>query len=317
MEKLLLILFSLVLLTGCMESENKKETLVIYSPYPKELIRPILINFEHKENIKIVLKEGSTQVLLSQIHNQSKKNRGDVIVGGVLAEMIENPSDFEHFKSSNQGHMIYKNQQFPYVTDFLLMPTVIAVNKDLIGEIPVKGYKDLHSFELIKKVAYSNPSTTTTGYQHMKAIESINHNIKDVKKFMNSSREVQKSAEVIDGVAKGKFYAGLSYELDANNYKNKGYPIDIVYPIEGTMVNRDGIALINKDKIKPESKKLINYLTSIEVQKEINRKYKLQPAREDIKYKHEDHKNTFNNIYKIQEKDISDLTRESFLELIK
>ena len=42
------------------------------------------------------------------------------------------------------------------------MPTTIVVNKDLIGNIKVRGYKDLCAEELKGKVVYSNPLETTT-----------------------------------------------------------------------------------------------------------------------------------------------------------
>lgn len=56
--------------------------------------------------------------------------------------------------------------------------------------------------------------------------------------------QLSKTSKVIEDVAKGKYYAGLSYEQDARTWKNKGYPVSIVYPIEGTMLNVDGIALV-------------------------------------------------------------------------
>ena len=84
------------------------------------------------------------------------------MVGGVLSEMIEHPDDFEAYESKNQKYMKYAKQKVPYVSDFILMPTTIVVNKDLIGNIKVRGYKDLCAEELKGKVVYSNPLETTT-----------------------------------------------------------------------------------------------------------------------------------------------------------
>ena len=51
-------------------------TLIVYSPYPSHLIRPILNDFEKREHVKVEIKHGSTQVLLSNIHKEALSKRG-------------------------------------------------------------------------------------------------------------------------------------------------------------------------------------------------------------------------------------------------
>ena len=63
------------------------------------------------------------------------------------------------------------------------MPTVIVVNSDLQGDIKIQGYQDLLQPILKGKIAYSNPNTTTTGYQHMRAIYSLHHPVSDVHRI--------------------------------------------------------------------------------------------------------------------------------------
>lgn len=101
------------------------------------------------------------------------------------------------------------------------MPTVIVVNKDLQGDIAIRGYKDLLQPVLKGRIAYSNPNTTTTGYQHMRAIYSMNHQVSDVHQFQNHAIQLSQTSKVIEEVAKGKYYAGLSYEQDARTWKTK------------------------------------------------------------------------------------------------
>lgn len=72
--------------------------------------------------------------------------------------------------------------------------------------------------------------------------------------FQNHAMQLSKTSKVIEDVAKGKYYAGLSYEQDARTWKNKGYPVSIVYPIEGTMLNVDGIALVKNAHPHPKRK---------------------------------------------------------------
>lgn len=71
--------------------------------------------------------------------------------------------------------------------------------------------------------------------------------------FQDHAMQLSKTSKVIEDVAKGKYYAGLSYEQDAHG-KTKGYPVSIVYPIEGTMLNVDGIALVKNAHPHPKRK---------------------------------------------------------------
>ncbi len=56
--------------TNTRHSESDKNVLTVYSPYQSNLIRPILNDFEKQEHVKIEIKHGSTQVLLSNLHNE-------------------------------------------------------------------------------------------------------------------------------------------------------------------------------------------------------------------------------------------------------
>lgn len=91
--KLYTLLLLLIFLIACAptstsQSPHPLRTLIVYSPYPSHLIRPILNDFEKREHVKVEIKHGSTQVLLSNIHKEALSKRGDVFVGGVLSEMM-------------------------------------------------------------------------------------------------------------------------------------------------------------------------------------------------------------------------------------
>ena len=101
-------------------------------------------------------------------------------MGGVLSETIDHPEDFVPYQDTSVTQQLedYRSNN-KYVTSFLLMPTVIVVNSDLQGDIKIRGYQDLLQPILKGKIAYSNPNTTTTGYQHMRAIYSMHHRVSD------------------------------------------------------------------------------------------------------------------------------------------
>lgn len=55
----------------------------------------------------------------------------------------------------------------------------------------------------------------------MRAIYSMHHRVSDVHQFQDHAMQLSKTSKVIEDVAKGKYYAGLSYEQDARTWKTK------------------------------------------------------------------------------------------------
>ncbi|MBI5974830.1 extracellular solute-binding protein [Staphylococcus canis] len=320
--KIYAVLCVLIILSGCTSTEQRQvqsEVLKVYSPYPMHLIRPILNDFERQENVKVEVIQGSTQTLLSRVHQESPMTRGDVFLGGVLSDMIDHPKDFVpyHEPSASHQYVSYRSQD-DYVTSFILMPIVIVVNEDLKGDIPIRGYTDLmHHPALNTRVAYSNPNTTTTGYQHMRAIYSMSNEIQDVHHFQNQAVRLDKTSKVINDVAKGKYYAGLSYEQEARTWQDKGYPISIIYPREGTLLNVDGIALINNAHPHPKREQLVHYLTSRPIQQRLVSEFGIKSIRQDISESRNDAVAQFDKIPLLPKSKLPSQPHDQFLEMIQ
>ncbi len=310
--------FALLLLFGCQQDTSRsQDALTVYSPYPQELIRPLLKDFEQQYDVRVNLIEGSTQVLLSDIHRTPLEARGDVFVGGVLSETIDHSDDFVPYQVSD----VDKFHDFEFknhlVTPFMLMPTVIVVNKDLIGSIPVRGYEDLLQPPLNARVAYSNPYTTTTGYQHMRALYHLHHNTQTIKQFQHHAVQLEKSSQVVEQVAKGRYDAGLSYELDARRWMKKGYPLKLVYPTEGTVINIDGIALVHNAHPNSKREALVKYLTGRAVQTRLAQEFGVKPIRKDLAEVSETGTLKLKDIPAISESELPHDTHQAFLERLK
>ncbi len=119
----------------------------------------------------------------------------------------------------------------------------------------------------------------------MRAIYSMHHRVSDVHQFQNHAMQLSKTFKVTKrGIAfkRWKCFAGLSYKQDTHTWKNKGYPVSIVYPIEGTMLNVDGIALVKNAHPHPKRKKLVQYLTSRYVQQRLVAELNAKSIQKDV-----------------------------------
>ncbi|MFO3719814.1 extracellular solute-binding protein [Staphylococcus felis] len=319
--KMYILFFFLAFSVACSnthESTKQSDVLTVYSPYPTHLIRPILNEFEKQENVKIEVKRDSTQVLLSRLHKEKRSDRGDIFMGGVLSETIEHPEDFVPYQDRAASQQLddYRSTN-KLVTSFILIPTVIVVNKDLQGDIAIRGYKDLLQPALKDRVVYSNPNTTTTGYQHMRAMYSMHQEVKDVHHFQKHAVQLPETSQVISRVATGQYYAGLSYEQDARTWKNKGYPVSIIYPTEGTMLNVDGIALVNNEHPHPKREKLVHYLISRPVQQRLVADIDAKSIRKDVTEQTDQSIASLKHIPVIPKSELPNIPHHEFLEMIQ
>lgn len=264
MKKILFIL--LIILSACSNPRTDREDLIIYSPYPERFIQPIVQDFEHNTGQRVQVIHDSTRKLIKRIEHTSMENRGHVFVGGSLSEL-------EGSRSIIHGE----------IQPFIYMPSVFIVNKDLIGDIQVRKYRDLLNQDLYKRFSYPNPELTNTGYQHRSALETI-YNKSQSEKVLNCGVKLDKTADVVEHVIFGRSYVGMTYEYTAMDYIDAGYPLEIVYPSDGTIINTDGIVRIN-GTTHPKGDDFIQYMLSKDVQRHISDVFHVKSARKDIPFK--------------------------------
>ena len=291
MRKIFLFSFIFLLLTGCSTStiENPQDMLVVYSPHPLEFIDPIIDEFESESNIIVKVVSAGTGELLNRIENESEDTKGDVLWGGSLSTLESKKDLFEPYYSINEDAAIFKNKD-GYITKFTLVPSVIMVNKNLIGDIEVNGYEDLLQEELKGRIAFADPATSSSSYEQLiNQLWAFNdgdiwNSFSYVDKLITNldGKLLERSRDVYTGVVDGEYFVGLTFEDPAAKYVQNSAPIEIVYPIEGTIVRPDGVAIIKDSKHSDYAKKFIDFVTSYEIQQYISLELNRRSIRKDV-----------------------------------
>ncbi|MDZ5016664.1 extracellular solute-binding protein, partial [Clostridium perfringens] len=166
----------------------------------------------------------------------------------------------------------------------------LLVNKNLIGNIKIKGYKDLLNPELKGKIAASDPATSSSsfaqltnillamggdytsdaGWNYVKSLVANLHG-----KVANGSGAVHKS------VADGEFVVGLTYEDPSVSYVKNGGNVEVVYPEEGAVFLDPGSAIIKGAKNMDNAKLFMDFLTSKKAQDAFGTQLTIRPLRKD------------------------------------
>lgn len=76
----------------------------------------------------------------------------------------------------------------------------------------------------------------------------------------NGGRIVKSNGEVGQGVASGEFAMGMISDRDAASRKAEGSPVDYVYPIEGTFVLPQPLAILKNCKNLPLAEAFVDYI---------------------------------------------------------
>ena len=291
MKKLLIILTIFMLTCSC-ESKivsEPQEILVVYSPHPLEFIDPIIDEFETETNIVVNVISAGTGELLNRIENEANEPLGDILWGGSLSTLESKKELFEPYYSLNEHAALFKNTQ-GYITRFTLVPSIIMVNKNLIGDIKIEGYEDLLQAELKGRIAFADPTTSSSSYEQLiNQLWAFNDgDIWNSFSYVDALIDnldgtlLKRSSDVYTGVADGEYFVGLTFEEPAAKYVQNGAPIEIIYPIEGTIVRPDGVAIINHSRHIEQAKAFIDFVTSYDIQRYIALDLNRRSIRSDV-----------------------------------
>lgn len=291
MKKVIIIVVLMFVISGCDSNlvSELEEVLVVYSPHPLEFIDPIIDEFESETNIIVNVISAGTGELLNRIENEIDEPLGDILWGGSLSTLQSKKTLFQPYYSINEEAALFKNEQ-GYITRFTLVPSIIMVNKNLIGDIKVEGYEDLLQPELKGRIAFADPATSSSSYEQLlnQLWAFKEGNVWDSFSYVEQliinldGHLLDRSRDVYTGVADGEYFVGLTFEEPAAKYVQTGAPIEIVYPIEGTIVRPDGVAIINNAKHSDEAKAFIDFVTSYEIQRFIALELNRRSIRTDV-----------------------------------
>ena len=286
-------LFTLSLCLGCSsEKSASSNSLVIYCPHPLDFINPLVDDFKAKNpDINVDVIAAGTGELLKRVESEKDNPLGDILWGGTVTMAKAKIDLFENYTSTNEVNIadIYKNTEGP-LTRCTAVPSVLMVNTNLSGNIKIEGYEDLLNPALKGKIAFADPSASSSSFEHLdNMLYAMGNGNPEkgwdyVKKFCANldGKLLSGSSAVYKGVADSEYTVGLTFEEGGANYVALGSPIKLVYMKEGVIIKPDGIYIIKGAKNMESAKRFVDYATSYDAQKTITEKLNRRSVRNDL-----------------------------------
>ncbi len=262
--------------------------LVVVSPHPVDFMRPLINEFETETGIKVVLKRCGTSEAIEMM--ESGENV-DILFGGSILSVGPYNDLFLPYKTPNTDNFYEEYQDVGEgMTCFTDMPSILMVNTDLIGNIDIKGYEDLLDPRLKGRIAYANPDRSSSSFEQLvNMLYAMGDG--DPEKGWDFEKEfvsqldgklLSGSSDVYNGVARGEYVVGLTFEEAAITTMKSGGHVRIIYMEEGVVSTADGI-YINKNTQNPgDSESFVDFMTSYDTQNVISGNLGRRSVRTDV-----------------------------------
>jgi iron(III) transport system substrate-binding protein len=276
---------------GSAHAQTPSGKLVVYCPHPLVFIDPIVKKFEAQTGVKVEVIAAGTGELLKRVESEAANPLADVIWGGTVSMLEPSKKFFEVFHSPEEA-AFYPDLKVAdgKVTAFSQVPSVIMVNTKLLGNVKVEGYEDVLNPALKGKIAFADPSKSSSSFEHLvNMLYAMGKGDPDkgwtyvtaLAKNLDG-KLLSGSSAVYKGVADGEYTLGLTFEEGAANYVVAKAPVKIVYMKEGVISKHDGAAIIKGARNLENAKKFINFISSKDVQTMVVHDLNRRSVRSDV-----------------------------------
>ncbi len=251
------------------------DKLVVYSPNSDGLLNATIPAFEEMYDVKVEIISAGTGEVFKRLQGEKNNPYADVAFGGAFATYMINEDLFEPYVSVNNDKVIdlYKNTT-GFITPYVLDGSIILVNKSLIGDIEINGYRDLLNPALKGKIVSANPTASSSAFAHLtnmlNAIGDGDYESEEAWEFVrdlfSNTIVIGSSSSVWKGVRDGEYTIGLSYEDPSIQLVRDGADVEVVYMEEGVVYLPAGSAVVKGAKNMVNAKRFIDFITSPGIQ---------------------------------------------------
>ncbi len=313
MKKLVLIFVVIVgvvtVFTSC--TKTKDNVLRVYSPHKEILINLVVDMYQKDTGKKVEVITAGTGELIARAKVEKDNTNADVFWGGSMNTLLPESELFAEYRSPNEKNVedAFKNVDGK-VTRFSAIPSTIIINKKTLQKIcgnnaEIIGYQSIIDLEkkcpsLKGMISNANPGKSSSSYEqlinqlwayaYIVAKEDLEREatVDDItKKYIDKawervakliavydSKHATGSGAVITDVIQGETAVGLSYEMASAEAADNSDDIDLIYPVEGSVVKADGVAILKGAKNMEGAKEFVDYLLSEKIQNAIKTVYR-------------------------------------------
>ncbi|OAA27117.1 hypothetical protein AT15_05345 [Kosmotoga arenicorallina S304] len=291
----------IVLVLVLMSVSILAEELVVYSTIFAEYAEAMKREFE-KANpgvIVHVINPGGTEAMLKKLEAEKDNPQADVVHSGaslnyeyakskgLLEPYFPNVANFEPVISVGENQLRLSDPE-GYYHVWSMMFSGFMINKQVLDALglPVpKSFKDLTNPIYKGQIIAPNPLKSSTAVTVVMTVMQAYGQEEGWKLWDEIDKNIpyysNSSSKIYSLTAKGEFAIALCLSRPVFVYKMQGYPVDFVYPSDGSMIADNAMGIVKGAKHPELAKKFIDFILSDQMQKE-GSKYLYTPVKKGV-----------------------------------
>ncbi len=248
----------------------------VYSIWPEPYIAPLFAQFTKETGIRVKWIRQSSGQILAKVLAEKANPQADVMFGGPAETFIPaiQAGVLEPYAAPSAAAIpgAYKDSR-NYWLGLARDPLVFMTNVNFLkrhGLKPPTSWDDLLNPMYKGQIQFANPQASGTGVARVATLVLLMGEDKAFQYMKALDKNVAVYTEHGAGgaipIATGQAATGTFFVVDALDTADKGYPVVVTFPKEGTSETVEALALI-KDAKNPESgKRLIDWAVSDKMQ---------------------------------------------------
>lgn len=252
--------------------------ITVYTALEDEQVTAYLEEFNKSyPDIKVNIVRESTGIITAKLLAEKDNPQADLVWGTAASSMmvLDDQNMLEGYAPEGADRILKQfksDKQTPTWIGIDAWETAIIVNTEEAKKLnlpEITSYEDLLKPEFKGHIVMSNPNSSGTGFLTVSAILQLNG--KDMpekgwdfltKLDENISQYVHSGSKPAKMAAAGETPVGISFGYAGLSQKEKGAPVEVIFPSEGSGWDLEANALIKKDGIKDASKTFLNWAIS-------------------------------------------------------
>jgi iron(III) transport system substrate-binding protein len=277
-----ILLFSVIAVAGWAKSRE----LTIYTPLEDDQVPRYLESFKAKyPDIKLNIVRDSTGVITAKLLAEKNNPRADVVWGCAASSLLvlDDEGMLEAYAPQGVERVTpsFRDKANPpkwvgidaWMTAFTVNKVELAKRK-----LPMpKSFADLINPVYKGLITMPNPASSGTGFLTVSGILQLLGEKKGWeyldKLHANISQYVHSGSKPAKLAGQGECVIGISFDYRGIVQKQKGDPVEVIFPKEGSGWDVEANALIRKKDIKPEARLFLDWALTADVMKEYNKSY--------------------------------------------
>lgn len=267
-------------------ADAKGKIMIYTSIYPDiiELIKPELK--KAFPNVEVEWFQAGTEKVMAKVAGEieAKKIQADML-------MVADPSYYLYLKEQklllpydapNRKDIVLNKDTEGYWTGVRISNMIIAYNTTKVKEADApKSFKDLLDPKWKGKIAMPSPLLSGTAYV-MAGVLADKYGWEYFEKLKANGIKVEAGNSAIQNkLLTGEYLAAAILEENILKMADKGEPVKVVYPEDGTIIIPSPIAIFNTSQNQNTAKTLLNWFLSKEGQQVIVKGW-MHSTRDDI-----------------------------------